>query len=112
MTKEPQLATHNAERGARSMCRERSETEFSPKNTERNMCFSAVGEISWRYGEMWWSIYGDHILEFVKEQLRAVDRKWRLNRNGEIMETNYGDKNFIHHGVESTYLEHFKDRNV
>ena len=35
-----------------------------------------------------------------------------LNRNGENMETNYGDQNFIHHKVESTYLERFKDRNV
>ena len=40
------------------------------------------------------------------------DRKWRLNRNGEKMETNYGDQNFIHHEVEGTYLKHFKDRNV
>ena len=32
------------------------------------------------------------------------DRKWRLNRNGEKMETNYGDQNFTHHEVESTYL--------
>ena len=23
------------------------------------------------------------------------DRKWRLNRNGEIMETNYGDQNLF-----------------
>ena len=37
---------------------------------------------------------------------------WRLNHNGEIMETNYGKKNFTHYGVESTYLERFKDRNV
>ena len=50
--------------------------------------------------------------EFVKESLKAGDHKWRLNRSGEIVETNYGDKNFIHHGVESTYLERFKDRNV
>ena len=65
---------------------------------------------------MWRGIYGDHIvefkLEFVKEYLRAGDRKWRLNHSGEIMETIYGDKNFIHYGVESTYLERFKDRNV
>ena len=67
MTKEPQPTTHNAERGARSTCRERSETEFSPKNIERNMCWSTVGKISWRYGETWRSVYGDHILEFVKE---------------------------------------------
>ena len=44
--------------------------------------------------------------------LELGDRKWRLNHNGEIMETNYGDQNFIHHEVESTYLERFKDRNV
>ena len=44
--------------------------------------------------------------------LELGDHKWRLNRNGEIMETNYGDKNFIHHGAENTYLERFKDRNV
>ena len=67
MTKELQLTTHNAECGAHSMCRERSETRFSPKNIERNMCCSADGEISWRYGETWRSIYGDHVLEFVKE---------------------------------------------
>ena len=67
MTKEPQSTTNNAERGARSTCRERSETGSSPKNTERNVCCSAVGEISWRYGETWQNVYGDHILEFVKE---------------------------------------------
>ena len=40
------------------------------------------------------------------------DRMWRLNRNGEIMETNYGDQNFIHHKIDSTYLGCFKDRNI
>ena len=44
--------------------------------------------------------------------LELGDCKWRLDHNGEIMESNYGDKNFIHHGAENTYLEHFKDRNV
>ena len=39
------------------------------------------------------------------------DRKWGLNHNGEKVETSYGDQNFIHHKVESTYLERFKDRN-
>ena len=112
MTKEPQPTTHNIEHGARSTCRVRSETGSSPKSTEQNVCCLVVGEISWRYGETWRSIYGDHVLEFVKELLRAGDRKWRQNRNGDIMETNYGDKNFIHYGVESTYLERFKDRNV
>ena len=67
MTKEPQPTTHNVERGAHNTCRERSKTGFSLKNAEWNVCYSAVGEISWRYGETWWSIYGDHVLEFVKE---------------------------------------------
>ena len=40
------------------------------------------------------------------------DRKWGLNHNGEKVETSYGDQNFIQHKVESTYLEHFKDRNI
>ena len=44
--------------------------------------------------------------------LKLGDRKWRLNHNGEIMETNYGNQNFIHHEVENIYLECFKDRNV
>ena len=66
MTEEPQPTTLNAERGARSTCRERSETGSSPKNTKRNMCCSVVGEISWRYGETWQSVYGDLVLEFVK----------------------------------------------
>ena len=40
------------------------------------------------------------------------DLKSGLNHNGEKVETSYGDKNFIQHKVESTYMEHFKDRNV
>ena len=48
----------------------------------------------------------------LRSSLELGDHKWRLNRNGEIMETNYGNQNFIHHGVENTYLERFKDRNV
>ena len=40
------------------------------------------------------------------------DHKWRLNHNGEKVETIYGDQNFVHHKVESTYLGCFKDRNV
>ena len=48
----------------------------------------------------------------LSSSLELGDHKSRLNHHGEIMETNYGDKNFIHHGVENTYLEHFKDINV
>ena len=38
MTKEPQPTTHNAESGARSTCRERSETEFFFQRTLSRMC--------------------------------------------------------------------------
>ena len=48
----------------------------------------------------------------LRSSLELGDRKWRLNHNGEIMEINYGGQNFIHHEVENTYLEHFKDRNI
>ena len=48
----------------------------------------------------------------LRSTLELDDRKWRLNHNGEITKTNYGDQNFIHHEVESTYLECFKDRNI
>jgi len=67
----------------------------------------------WRYGEHvrrnalvipYWSL--------LWSSLELSDRKWRLNRNGEKMEANYGDQNFIHHKVESTYLKRFMDRNV
>ena len=40
------------------------------------------------------------------------DHNWRLDHNGEKVETIYGDQNFVHHKVESTYLGRFKDRNV
>ena len=43
----------------------------------------------------------------LRSSLELGDRNWRLNHNGEIMETNYGDQNFIYHGVENPYLEHF-----
>ena len=48
----------------------------------------------------------------LRSSLELDDCKWRLNSNGEIMETNYGDQNFIHHGMENTYLERFNYRNV
>ena len=40
------------------------------------------------------------------------DHKWRLNHNGEKVETNYGDQNLIYHKAESTYIGRFKDRNI
>ena len=48
----------------------------------------------------------------LRSSLELGNHKWRLNRNGEKMETSYGDQNFIHHEVENIYLERFKDRNI
>ena len=92
------------------------------------MCWSVVGETFRRYGETWRSVlWRSHVGDMEKRDgvvmaisywssLRSIlelsDRKWRLNRNGEKMETNYGDQNFTHHGVENTYLDRFNDRNV
>ena len=60
--------------------------------------FDAIMAISY-WSSLWSSIELD-------------DRKWRLNHNGEKVETSYGDQNFIHHKAESTYLGRFKDRNI
>ena len=35
-----------------------------------------------------------------------------VNYNGEKMEANYGDQNFINQKVKNTYLCRFRDRNV
>ena len=56
--------------------------------------------------EIWRNVFGVVMAisywSSLWSSLELGDRKWRLNHNGEIMETNYGDKNFIHYGVEST----------
>ena len=67
-----------------------------------------VGDLEKRGGAVMAILYWSSL----RSSLELGDHKWRLNRNGEKMETNYGDQNFIHHKVESTYLECFKGRNV
>ena len=49
MTKEPLPTTHNAERGARSTCREKLKTGSSPKRTKKK-CYSPIKEC-FRYME-------------------------------------------------------------
>ena len=221
MTKEPQPTTHNAERGARGTCRERSEAGFSPKRTEKKVGCSLIGEISlkvyselfggleknmwrdtlaiwrrrvwrkiiwhflaknvsvfwrkrlaffgenrseileiWRtllgkivvgdleksfgdFGEnhsatleIWRTLFGKIMVGDLEKSFgdfgeNVLEKKpfgdfWRLlwsivmlgnhtrrsKVKGEKMETNYGDQNFIHHKMESIYLERFKGRNV
>ena len=48
MTKEPLLTTHNAERGARSTCREEPETGPSLEASEHQRDCSGVQKIVWR----------------------------------------------------------------
>jgi len=63
----------------------------------------------WRLGE---NVFGAIMAISYWSSIELGDRKRRLNHNGEKVETSYGDQNFIHHKVESTYLGCFKDRNV
>ena len=74
MTKEPQLTTHNVERGAHSTCRERSETGSSPKRTEEKGCCSPIGKSVWRFGE---NVFGD------LEKTYSVFWRKRVRRFGE-----------------------------
>ena len=91
MTKEPQPTTHNAEPGARSTCRERSETGWLAKHFEDmekrgrrfgetysvkyvgdlEKCGRRSSEIRWRFGEMWSAIWRNtlEIWRNVAEQL-------------------------------------------
>ena len=48
VTKEPLPTTHNAERGARSMCREEPEIEPSLEASEHQHDCSGVQKIIWR----------------------------------------------------------------
>ena len=87
------------------------------------------GEIRWRFGgdmfgdlektysaKSWSAIWRKRSAILYWSSLWSIvmlgDRMWRLRSNGEKIETNYGDQNFIYHKVESTYLERFRDRNV
>ena len=83
------------------------------QRTQSGMC--AARQLAKYLGDM--EKHGGAFMEItywslLRSSLELGDRKWRLNRNGEIMVLNYDNQNFIHHGVENTYLEHFKDRNV
>ena len=80
--------------------------------------------------EIWRTLFGEIVVGDLEKSCSAF---WRIRsvileivmeyRNASVtvrgdrklkgkMETNYGDQNFIHHKMESTYLERFKGRNV
>ena len=56
MTKGPQPTTHNAERGARNTCREKSETGSSLKRSEKRKHVALRSKNVWRFGEI---VFGD-----------------------------------------------------
>ena len=82
MTKEPLPTTHNAERGARSTCREEPETEPSLEASEHQCDCSGDRKIVWRANmeKTAWrkimAIYGDwRIFRRILKRDLALDRK-------------------------------------
>ena len=82
MTKEPLPTTHNAERGARSTCREEPETGPSLEASEHQHDCSGVQKIVWRANmektarRNIMTIYGDwRIFRRILKRDLALDRK-------------------------------------
>ena len=82
MTKEPLPTTHNAERGARSTCREEPETGPSLEASEHQHDCSGVRKIVWRANmekttrRNIMAIYGDwRIFRRILKHDLALDRK-------------------------------------
>ena len=70
MTKELLPTTHNAERGARSMCREESKTGPSLEASEHQRDCSRVQTIVWR----------TNIEKTVRRNIMAIYGDWRIFR--------------------------------
>ena len=68
------------------------------------------GDLEKTYLAKSWSVI--FVLEIGMEYCSARRPYVEIKTQWRKMETGYGDQNFIHHKVESTYLERFKDRNV
>ena len=77
MTKDPQLTTHNAERGAHGTCRERSETGSSPKRTEKKVGFSLISEISWRFRVKCSAVWRKYVARYVGDLEETCLVIWR-----------------------------------
>ena len=82
MTKEPPPTTHNAERGARSTCREEPETGPSLEASEHQQDCLGVRKIIWRANmekttrRNIMAIYGDwRIFRKILKRDLALDRK-------------------------------------
>ena len=70
MTKEPLPTTHNAERGARSTCREEPETGPSLEASEHQQDCSRVRKIVWRANTE----------KTVQRNITAIYGDWRIFR--------------------------------
>ena len=70
MTKEPLPTTHNAERGARSTCREEPKTELSLEASEHQRDCSRVKKIIWRA----------NMEKTVRRNIMAISEDWRIFR--------------------------------
>ena len=77
MTKEPQPTTHNAERGARGTCRERSKTGSSSKRTEKKVGCSLIGEISWRFRVKCSAVWRKRVARYVGDLEETCSVIWR-----------------------------------
>ena len=70
MTKEPLPTTHNAERGARSTCREEPETGPSLEASEHQLDCSGVQKNVWRA----------NIEKTARRNIMAIYEDWRIFR--------------------------------
>ena len=70
MTKEPLPTTHNAERGARSTCREEPETGLSLEVSEHTHDCSRVQKIVWKA----------NMEKIVRRNIMAIYGDWRIFR--------------------------------
>ena len=70
MTKEPLPTTHNAERGARSTCREEPETGPSLEASEHQQDCSRVRKIVWRA----------NMEKIARRNIMAINEDWRIFR--------------------------------
>ena len=70
MTKEPLPTTHNAERGARSTCREEPETRPSLEASEHQHDYLGVQKIIWRA----------NMEKTAQRNIMAIYEDWRIFR--------------------------------
>ena len=89
------------------------EKMFDELENTFNELANTFGELEKTFGELENTCSVTTLVEVImKWRKNPMTVSGDLNHSGEKMEKNYGNQNFIHHKVESTYLRRFKDRNV